>query len=186
MSAENSGRNWDRHLQLYPTYCLRSVLCQSVSPYVVDSDDYRHELTNSLNTAWNLAKEYIKGAQDRQKRSYDKDAKDHQFRVGDRVMIHMPSVVSGKAWKLARPYHGPYRVLSVTIEARLVDDANADPIFVAVNRVRPCAADLPNTPWTGTTKRRRRRKRIAKSDENKDVSPRRTGPVTRSMTRDSV
>ncbi len=65
------------------------VLCQTPSPYRVDSDDYREELTNCLSTAWSLARENIKGAQDRQRKAYDKTAKEHQFRVGDRVMIHM-------------------------------------------------------------------------------------------------
>ena len=52
-------------------------------------------------------------------------------------MIHMPSAMTGKAWKLARPYHGPFRVLSATpsnIEARLVDESSAEPIFISVNR----------------------------------------------------
>jgi len=56
-------------------------------------------------------------------------------------MIYMPSVVTGKTRKLARPYYGPYRVLSVTptnIEAQLVDKPDTDSIFVAVSRVRPC------------------------------------------------
>ena len=51
----------------------------------------------------------------------------------------MQSTVTGKAWKLARPYYGPYRVVSVTptnVKARLVNDPDAETIFVAVNRVR--------------------------------------------------
>ena len=48
--------------------------------------------------------------------------------VGDRVMIHMPQEATGKAWKLARAFHGPFRVLNVTptnVEARLVDDPDS-------------------------------------------------------------
>lgn len=160
--AESSGKDWDKHLPFLlfayrvavhdstkesPFYLLygrdpripsESVLCQQTSPYLVDVADYQHELTDCLSTAWGLAKQYIKGAQDRQKQEYDKRAKDHQFKAGDRVMVHMPAAVTGKAWKLARPYHGPYRVLSVTptnVEARLVDEVDAESIFVAVNRV---------------------------------------------------
>ena len=139
-----------------------SVLSQTVSPYLVDSADYRHELTDSLTTAWMLATEFIKGAQKQQKQAYDKGAKEHKFKVGDRVMIHMPAAVSGKSWKLARPYHGPYRVIGTTstnIEARLVDDVDADSIFVAVNRVRPCCPSQPDTRWTGPRRRRRQTKR---------------------------
>ena len=95
-------------------------------------------------------------------------------------MIHMPSAVTGKAWKLARPYHGPFRVLNVTptnIEARLVDDPSSESIFVAVNRVRPCYSGVPDKSWTGPKKRRAKKK---KNSGTKLTSTTSTGPVTRS------
>lgn len=206
--AEGPGRDWDGHLPFLlfsyrmaihdstresPFYLLygrdtrlpsESVLGQQVSPYLVDADDYRHELTECLTTAWRVAKEQIAGAQDRQKQAYDKNANDHNFRVGDRVMIYMPAEATGKLRKFARPYHGPFRVLSVTptnIEARLVDDTRADPIFVAVNRVRPCSPEFPDTSWTGPRKKRKyhKKKKVADSDRAGTG----TGPVTRSKTR---
>ena len=121
---------------------------------------------------------------ERQKYSYDKRTKEHQFKPGDRLMIHMPGTVSGKAWKLARPYHGPYRVISGTptnVEAQLIDDIDAEPIFVAVNRIRPCPADLSDTAWKGTKKTCHRKKTIA----TPAVAHRTTGPVTRSMTKNT-
>ena len=51
-------------------------------------------------------------------------------------MVHMPGEVKGKSWKLARPFHGPYRVLSLTptnAEVRLVDRPTSESIFVALN-----------------------------------------------------
>ena len=91
--VETSGRNWDKHL-LYilfayhaavhdstresPFYMLygrdpclpdASVLSQIPSPYLVDSDDYKEELTTSLTTAWTAEKACIKGAQGKQKRA---------------------------------------------------------------------------------------------------------------------
>ena len=101
-------------------------------------------------------------------------------------MIHMPAAVTGKAWKLARPYHGPYRVVSVTptnIEARLVDDMDAESIFVAVNRVRPCHPELPDSSWTGHRKWKGRKKRNSKDSEKPVVVERQTGPVARSMSK---
>ena len=80
----------------------------------------------------------------------------HQFETGDHVMIYMPSAVTRKAWKLARPYHGPYRVVSVTptnVEARIVNDPDAETIFVAVNRVRHCYPKQTNTLWKGSEDR---------------------------------
>ena len=202
--AESSGKDWDRHLPFLlfayrtsvhdstresPFYLLygrdahipsEAISNTKVSPYLVDSNDYRHELTDSLNTAWALARKYTQGAQEKQKQAYDRTAKDHHFRVGDRVMIHMPAATSGKSWKLARPYHGPYRVLSVTptnLEARLVDNVDAKSIFVAVNCARLCAADLADVTWTGAKRKCQRRKTV----DNASTSQR-SGPVTRSMT----
>ncbi len=129
----------------------------------------------------------FKGAQDRQRKAYDKTAKEHQFRVGDRVMIHMPSAITGKSWKLAQPFHGPFRVLSVTptnVEARLVDDPDAKSIFVAVNRVWPCSSSLPDASWTGTAKRRKPRKSETQTETKIDGTSR-AGPVTRLMTSSS-
>ena len=119
--VETSGRDWDLRLPFIlfayrvsvhdstkesPFYLLYGrdaripndqVLSQLLSPYKVDVENYREELVDCLSTAWRLAKDSIKGAQDRQKKSYDKKAKEHKFKVGDRVMIHMPSAVTGKA-----------------------------------------------------------------------------------------
>ena len=63
-------------------------------------------------------------AQGRQKATYDRGARKLDYRIGDRVMVHMPHESTRKAAKLARPFFGPYRVLSVTssnAEVRLVD-----------------------------------------------------------------
>ena len=29
-------------------------------------------------------------------------------------MVYVPGDVAGKSWKLTRPYHGPFRILSLT------------------------------------------------------------------------
>ena len=88
----------------------QSVLNQQPSPYAVDITDYKTEFVSNQSNSWKLAKENVTVAQSRQKKQHDKHARQHQFKTGDRFMIYMPSVVTGKAWKLARPYHGPYRV----------------------------------------------------------------------------
>ena len=149
------------------------------------------KLTSGLSSAWLLAREKIQIAQASKKTQHDKRAKEHQFRVGDRVVIHMPSAVTGKAWKLARPFHGPYRVLSVTstkIEARLVDHPDVDPIFVAISTVRPCYPELLNVTWTGSKNKIRKNRaprnpRPASAKDSEVQSPQPGGPVTRSMAR---
>ena len=87
-------------------------------------EDYKEDLLCNLSTAWKLAKENLQKSQQSQKKQYDRTAKDASVRVGDRVMIHMPAESQGKDRKLCHPFHGPYRVPSLTqtnVEVRLVD-----------------------------------------------------------------
>ena len=132
-----------------------------------------------------MARANIKQAQAHQKHYYDKKSKSSILSVGDRVMVYMPHTVSGKAWKLARPFYGPYRVISLTstnAEVKLVDKPDTDAIFVALNRVRLCYPELPSKSWSGTTLRRPRKSN--KQPVHTAPPPERTtGPVTKSMTK---
>lgn len=104
-------------------------------------------------------------------------------------MVNMPAESQGKDWKLSRPFHGPYRVLSVTptnVEVRLVDSPSADSIFVAMNRVRRCYPELGDATWTGRPRRRRQKLQGTKPQENRSretVSLPYQGPTTRARTR---
>ena len=93
--------------------------------YLVDMDDYKTELVVSMAKANKIALENIRQAQRKQKEFYDHHSGESSYRVGERVMVYMPGEVSGKRWKIARPYHGPYRVLSPTptnAEVRLIEN----------------------------------------------------------------
>ena len=137
-TVERFGHDWDRHLSyvlyayrvsvqestrespfflLYgrdPTLPVLEALLRERSPYVVDLDDYKTELVVGLSSAWQTAQECITDKQKHQKSMYDRSAKEPNLEVGQRVMVHMPSEVQGKTWKFARPFHGPFRVLSLT------------------------------------------------------------------------
>ena len=65
-------------------------------------------------------------------------------------MVHMPGTVKGKAWKFARAFYGPYRVVALTstnAEVRLVDKPEENTIFVALEWLRPCPGELKNVSW---------------------------------------
>ena len=100
-----------------------TLSCPS-SVYIVDLDDYKSELVYGLSDAWRVSKENINSAQSHQNAVYDQRAKEPGYKVGDRVMVHVPHEATGKAAKLARLFFGQYRVLSLTptnAEVRLFD-----------------------------------------------------------------
>ena len=55
--------------------------------------------------------------------------------------MYMPAIRSGQAYKLTRPYKGPYRIIATYpngVELQLVEHLRAKTIHVALNRVRHC------------------------------------------------
>jgi len=163
-SIQESTRESPFHL-LYgrdPRLPTETVLSKPESPYQIDVEDYRSELVTRMSLAWRLAKERIERAQKAQKTQYDHHATDVKLRVGDRVMVYQPGEVKGKARKLVRPYHGPYRILNLTpnnAEVVLVDRPKDPSIFVSLDRIRPCYAELGDVTWTGRKRRKRGKKK---------------------------
>ena len=140
-----------------PRVPTSTVLTSQRNPYTIDIDDYKSELAVNLSQTWKLAQDNIKVAQKRQKIQYDKKTHDVSLKVGDRVMVLVPTEAKGEKRKLARPFHGPFQVLTVTptnVEVRLVDDPKAAPIFVALDRVRLCYPEQGDVTWTGKSKKR--------------------------------
>jgi len=137
--CETRQHDWDEHLPLLlfayrsslqestrespffllygrdPRLPTETALSQPESPYQVDVEDYRTELVTQMSRVWTLAKQKIEQAQQAQKIQYDRHATNlEKLRVGDRVMVYMLDQVQGKMRKLARPFHGPYQILSLT------------------------------------------------------------------------
>ena len=129
------------------------ALLHEHSPYTIHLDDYKTDLIVGLSSACNTARECIEQSQECQKVAYDKAAKDPKLEVGQRVMVHIPSEVQGRTWKFARPFHGLFRVLSLTptnVEVRLVDEPKSESLFVSLSRVRKCHDELPDHSWRGS------------------------------------
>ena len=152
-----------------PRLPTESVLGSTREAYLVDMEDYRSEFLISLARAQKLALENIRKAQEKQKEFYDRAAESPKYRLGDRVMVYMPGDVAGKDWKLARPYHGPYRIISVTptnAEVQLIEKPSDPTLFVALNRLRKCYPEIPpNASWTGRNRKSKRKCRSGKTPE---------------------
>ena len=171
-----------------PRLPTESTLTQPRSVYTIDLDDYKTALVSNLGSAWEAAKASIQSAQNKQKLYYDQKSKQTSFSVGDRILVYMPNEVKGKDWKLKRPFHGRYCIISLTdcnAEVQLLD-GKEESIFVSLDRVRPCPSELSNDVcWTGHNKKHSKRQKSRKQlSQVKDKAPvRSVGPVTRSMTR---
>jgi len=97
-----------------------------------------------------------------QKRAYDKDKWEAQLKPGGCVMVYaLPSESQGPEHKVARPFHGPYVVISVTPtnpKVYLVPKPSDLTIFVILSRVR-CYLEQSNEVWTCSKNHRNRAKK---------------------------
>jgi len=204
-TVDQSGRDWDKRIPyvLYayrtsvqestresPFYLLygrdarlptEAALTQPRTCYQVDMDDFKTDLVCNLSEAWELARQNISQSQKKQKQHYDKRARLRDYHVGDRVFVHMPGDVRGKAWKFARPFHGPYRILELTptnASVRLVDKPQDAPIFVSLDRVRRCPKEIADgETWSGKRGHKKRKTRRTREPES-ELEPR-PDPETR-------
>ena len=112
----------------------------------VDVVGYREELVMSLSSARELAAKAIQQAQKKYKKNYDKRASQRDYRLGEWVLVKFPAAETGKMRKLARPWHGPYRVVGlrepdVTVEK--VYQPQDGPLQIHKTRVTPCPDAFP-------------------------------------------
>ena len=168
-TVAKNGRDWDERLPYVlfayrasmqastmesPFYLLygrdpRLPCEQTLTPPVARTDicidDYKSETTLRLQDAWELARANVKKAQRRQKAQHDKHSRKPPFKVGDRVFLFMPAIRSGKAYKFACPYKGPYRILQLYpngAELKLIERPHDPGIRVALNRLRCCPKEI--------------------------------------------
>ena len=154
-TVDKSGKDWDDHLP-YVLFAYRAAMQASTleSPFFLlygrdprlpceatlsapldrqqlDVDDYKSQVASQLAGTWEIARTNIEKAQKRQKAQHDRHSRTPQFRVGDRVFLFMPAAKTGKAYKFARPYRGPYWILHLHpngADLSLVDKPQDKPI----------------------------------------------------------
>ena len=138
-----------------PVLPTEEVLSNTPDRCYIEYDDYRSQLVQNLSAAWDQARKNVAKAQQQQKKQHDKKARMPTFSVGDRVFVFMPAAKSGKAHKLARPYHGPFRILKLHdngAEVRPVDKPRDPPIRVSFDRLRVCPDEVPDESWPRSSK----------------------------------
>ena len=133
------------------------MLSPPASRHHVELDDFKTEMTIHMSKAWELARTSVKKAQGRQKQQHDRRAKSVEFKPGDRVFVFMPGAKRGKAYKFARAFHGPYRIIEIVengVILKPIDRPQADPVRVALDHIRVCPTQVPDEsrPPPRTTK----------------------------------
>ena len=111
----------------------------------IDLKEYGLALHQKMSEAWELARGSIGQAQKKQKGTYDRRAKISVFREGECVFLCRSAEKTGAARKLARLFHGPYRLVELgpnTAKIRHVDQPEEEPILVAIDRLRRFPAEL--------------------------------------------
>ena len=141
---------------------------------LTDLREYGSELAKQMSEAWELARDHVKCAQKRQKMYHDRKARPPQFLTGDRVFLYKPAEKTGEGRKLARPYHGPYWIIELTVnnaQIRRIDKPHDEPIRVALDRLRRCPAEVPNEFWPPKNQQRKRPpKSVAVNHEQKKAA----------------
>ena len=97
-------------------------------------------------------------------------AKERAYKVGERVM---PTDVTDKERKLARPYHGFYRILALIPTMpnwNLLIGIHDPSISVALDRLCPCYPEIPNSSWTSTGHRKTCKQKSKCGDNNPTVA----------------
>jgi len=109
---------------------------------MVDMRDYKTEMTYWFTEAWKVAQYKIHKAQKSQKENYDWSATPSKVHVGDQV-FYLSAEKTGKAYKFAHLYVGPYRVLDNNgANVKLISKPNDSPIRMLLNWVRLCPDEI--------------------------------------------
>ena len=202
--VDRDGTDWDLHLP-YTLFAYRASIQESTleSPFfllhgrdprlpsaldmdppcpreVLCLDSYKEELVSTISDAWDLARESVKKAQKAQKRVYDKRSRELNLKAGERVFVYMPKEKASKAYKFARPFHGPFRVMDVLetgVIVQPVDRPQDGSIRVAFDRVRRCPTRVPEgVSWPPKRPSRKRKNSCSRSSQDpvpkeKEVPP---------------
>ena len=108
----------------------------------VSYGEYAKMTSESMEKAFNIAREHVGEKQEQQKQFYDKKCHGKRFQTGDLVYLHSNVVPRGQAKKLHHPWSGPWRVVKPLSEAvyRIQGPSGSKQrrVVVHFDRLKPC------------------------------------------------
>lgn len=105
----------------------------------MDSKNYKNQVSSRIKIAWELASKCIEKAQKKQKLYFDAKANPYSYKVDDIVFAKIPLKSKDSSWKLANPWKGPYRVITVkdpNVEIRLISNPKAPIVKLHMDRIK--------------------------------------------------
>ena len=112
---------------------------------VENETEYVEALRARLRQIHNVARKHMTQAMRSQKRHYDRNAKDIRYKVGDVVWLHCPARRKGRSPKLARPWKGPYLILTKLsdVNYRIQMSPKSRMEVVHADRLKSCIGKAP-------------------------------------------
>jgi hypothetical protein len=99
-------------------------------------DDYLAELKGRLQSAHEVARQKLLASKEKSKLYYDRNTKELDIQVGQKVLLYDETVRRGRSKKLTPQFIGPYEVLAVEGVNVVIKRGRASQ-KVHVNRIRP-------------------------------------------------
>ena len=133
-----------------PVLPTEEAVSQPVDRCYLGCDDYRSQMVQNLSETWSRAQKNIEKAQKQQRNSMTGGSACLLFRlvIEFSYICQLPNLV--KAYKLSRPFHGPYRIVTLHdngANVRPVDRLQDVTIRVPFARLCVCLDEIPDKSY---------------------------------------
>jgi hypothetical protein len=110
-----------------------------------DYDDFVSDVQEKMRAAYNIVRDELKQAANRNKRYYDMSVRPTKFQAGDWVYYYNPRRYTGKSEKWSRKYIGPMLVLKQLgpVNYLLQKTKNSLPFVSHVDKMKRCYSRTP-------------------------------------------
>jgi len=116
----------------------------SAPPPQYNYDDYVSSLKHRLYAAQQMAKENLQEAKIKSKIQYDKNSREVNYKIGDKVYLEIKVTPKGLATKFRSRYEGPYSVTEIHKGNTVTIKRKNSEIRVHKDRIKPARSqDFP-------------------------------------------
>jgi hypothetical protein len=110
-------------------------------------DEYVQQVKDRAEECYGVAREHLRVAAERRKKTYDIRVKEATFRVNDWVWYWYPRRYQKKSPKWQRSYVGPYLIIRAIPPVNFViqKSARGKPVVVHIDKLKKCYGQTPDS-----------------------------------------